>query len=33
MRTRLDETIAELDLIGKSCEEQLAQRRAEGSKR
>jgi DNA-binding transcriptional MerR regulator len=30
MRTRIDETIAELDLIGKSCEEQLARRRGRG---
>lgn len=28
MRTRIDETIAELDLIHESCEEQLARRRA-----
>ncbi len=33
MRSQIDETLAELDLICRSCEEQLARRRAAGPKR
>ena len=33
MRSQIDETLAELDVICKNCEEQLARKRAEGPKR
>lgn len=33
MRGQIDKTLAELDVICRTCEEQLARRRGEGSKR